>query len=75
MVQVTEPREKRLGQRFGVAAPDRAIQQHFEQLVVRHRIGAALGEALAQAAGDARGDEAPPLWTGRARPSSPRAGR
>jgi hypothetical protein len=48
MVQVTEPRDQCLGQRLGVAAPDRAIKQHFQQLVVRHGIGAAVGEALAK---------------------------
>jgi hypothetical protein len=46
MIQVAEPRDQCLGQRLGVAAPDRAIQQHFQQLVVRHGIGAAVGEPL-----------------------------
>jgi hypothetical protein len=49
VVEIAEPGEKGLRQRFRVPAPDRAIQHHFEQLVVGHRIGAAVREALAQA--------------------------
>jgi hypothetical protein len=42
MVQVAEPRQQRLGERFGVPARDRAVEDHLEQLVIRHRIRAAL---------------------------------
>jgi hypothetical protein len=49
MVEVAEPGQKRLGERFGVPPPDRAIQHHFQQLVIRHRIRPAVGEALFQA--------------------------
>jgi hypothetical protein len=42
VVEVAKPGQKRLGEGFGVPPPDRAVEHHLEQLVIRHRIRAAI---------------------------------
>jgi hypothetical protein len=49
MVEIAEGGQQPFGQRFGIPAPDGAIEQHFQQFVVRHSRRAALCESLAQA--------------------------
>ena len=48
MVQIAETFEQPLGQRLGIATRQGAIKNHLQQFVVRHGIGATLGEPITQ---------------------------